>query len=919
MYRSSVNVLPSFAIFLLVILVMLIPEGAVAGPASLVQEMASVREGRSTHPVLRRSVALNLVSVPLGDALEEVARQANVRVGYTRDLIPDGVRITVPSDRMSVREALVRLLEDTNLDVLVSEGGNLAVVRRENRGTVGAAPRADAPVGSVVGQVTDLGSGTGVSDASVLIEGTRLGTMTGNLGHYRIPNVPEGTHTVVVQKLGYADAKRSVTVPDGGEATADFGLEVSALPLDELVVTGTAFAAKVRTLPNPINVITAEEIEAKGATKLEDLLRGEIPGVMALSWGQDDYFSYIYVRGNGGGNVQDLIKIYVDGVELASAEYLSTLDPRSFERIEVVRGPQASAIYGSQAASGVLQIFTKKGTPGLSRPRLEFQASGGVIESDYVPSGAGTPHTQDYSLGVSGGGESFSYRAGGGYATVGEWVKHYGSKTLSFSGGLRAVQGPLTAELTALWSDRDHDYGNTPIFLRLPTSPSCPRCGNPDYHNNSVYALGQSTMALTLGYQATPKWRHTLTLGDDQNRRDQHQPRPSYNTPADTFVVLFNQELRRRQVRYNTAYEGRLGEGVTARWTAGVDYWSYDVKGGRGSNLLEAFGTVRAGPSSSYTLYNDGWWNAGLFGMAELGFGERLYLTLAGRVEDNPNLGEEYGRAFVPRAGASYVHSLGTAEVKLRAQWGKGVRPPPPLARAGQAPTATSWTIPNPEIAPEEKVGWDAGVDVYWGSRASLSLTRYDEEAKNLIVSETIDAASDPPLRQYRNIGVVGMEGWEVEGKLTLRRVMLSANYAYADNVVEKVDAATASNPDATLQVGDRTYFAPKHSGGGRVTAWVAGGSVSVDASVMAGWRMVDYAAFYGYLYADEPYRGSIRAYFVEYPSLWKWNLRAARALGDRWQAFLRVENLADNQEADFYNANVTPGRTTVLGLRWRL
>ena len=57
----------------------------------------------------------------------------------------------------------------------------------------------------------------------------------------------------------------------------------------------------------------------------------------------------------------------------------------------------------------------------------------------------------------------------------------------------------------------------------------------------------------------------------------------------------------------------------------------------------------------------------------------------------------------------------------------------------------------------------------------------------------------------------------------------------------------------------------------------------------------------------------------MEYPSRWRWNLRAERALGDRWQAFLRVENLADNQESDFYNLNVAPGRTTVLGVRWSM
>lgn len=125
--------------------------------------------------------------------------------------------------------------------------------------------------------------------------------------------------------------------------------------------------------------------------------------------------------------------------------------------------------------------------------------------------------------------------------------------------------------------------------------------------------------------------------------------------------------------------------------------------------------------------------------------------------------------------GASWVRELGGAEVKLRAQWGKGVRPPPTYARTGNPPSATVVYLPNPEIAPEEKAGWDAGVDVYWGSRASLSLTRYEEEAKNIVYRETIDATAVPEVRQYRNVGVVGLEGWEVEGSVDVGPVTVSS------------------------------------------------------------------------------------------------------------------------------------------------
>lgn len=198
---------------------------------------------------------------------------------------------------------------------------------------------AAAQVGTIAGRVTEASSGVGVAGATVLLEGTSFGAVTGNTGRYEISDVPAGSYTLVAQQPGYRDARSSVTVADEQVATVDVALEVSALPMDEIVATGTAFSARVRTLPNPISVITAREIEQKQSTNVTDLLRGEIPGLMALSGGQDDETSQIFVRGNASGTSVDIIKVYIDGVEVAHPTLLSTIDPKSIERIEVVRGP----------------------------------------------------------------------------------------------------------------------------------------------------------------------------------------------------------------------------------------------------------------------------------------------------------------------------------------------------------------------------------------------------------------------------------------------------------------------------------------------------------------------------------------------------------------------------------------------------
>lgn len=869
---------------------------------------------RLTTASLQRPVTLSLTGVRLEDALKAISEQAGVSLSYSRRIVPVDRRVTLRADGISAQAALERLLRGTNVSLFLSRSGQVSLGHQP---ISAAAESQHEPVtGMIVGRVIDARNGAGISGVSVMVEGTRLGAVTGNTGRYRIGNVPAGTHTVVVQQIGYAEARKSVAVTDGGEATADFAIDVSALPLDELVVTGTAFSTKVKAIPNPISVITARDVERKQATSVTELLRGEIPGVMALSERLYSNSDLIFVRGNASDGTRDLIKIYIDGVEVAHPTNLAMIDPKIIDRIEVVRGPQASVIYGSEAASGVLQIFTKKGHPGFERPRLDLQTSIGMIESDYTPADVGRPLTQDHSLALSGGSESFSYRAGASYGTAGEWIRHYGAETLSFSGGLRAEHGPLTAEITTLWSRHDSDSPQSSAFYSRYPVDACSPCGKPDYYLNRTSPNTQNTMGLTLEYRATSRWLHTLTLGDDQNRSSLHAPTPSYNTPADSFTIFQFLEYRRRSIRYHTAYEVEARSGVGGRFSMGVDYWNYDMQGTYAYNLLSAVGTVRPSSSTTSGWYNDSWWNVGYFGIAEVGFQDRFFLTLAARLEDNQKFGDEYGYATSPRAGVSYVHELGALEIKLRAQYGKSTRPPPPDARAGQV-LSTSTYLPNPEIAPEEKVGWDAGVELYWGGRASIELTRFDEEANDLIYRVPLDLTPDARVYQYQNIGLVDVAGWELEGSLNTGPLTFQANYAYSDIAIQKVDEATAANPNANFQVGDRMPYSPKHSGGGRITARVGRGSVGVDWSVMAGSRGLDYISYYDYVYGGDPYRGSQRDYYVEYPALWRWNLSADHAMTERLTAFLRVNNLANDQDADFRNFENSPGRTTVVGVRW--
>src|SRR5690606_37962632 len=144
-------------------------------------------------------------------------------------------------------------------------------------------------------------------------------------------------------------------------------------------------------LVTPITVVTAEDIERRGITRIDQLFRGDVPGVVALEQGSavfDDspgamMTSRVYARGASSldASVQTPLKTFVDGVELMDPSYLGTIDPSNIERIEIITGPQAATVYGSGAMGGVMQIFTKKGQQGMGLD-VVFTAKYGVLENN---------------------------------------------------------------------------------------------------------------------------------------------------------------------------------------------------------------------------------------------------------------------------------------------------------------------------------------------------------------------------------------------------------------------------------------------------------------------------------------------------------------------------------------------------------
>jgi TonB-linked SusC/RagA family outer membrane protein len=249
---------------------------------------------------------------------------------------------------------------------------------------------AQQPQGRVItGTVVDERA-KGVAGAVISVVGSTLRTSSDGTGRFRLENAPSADVTLRVTAIGFSPVTQAVTA-----ATSDvrFALTPSAINLEELIVTGTAVAAQKREIGNSVATINATEFQDFApARDLTNLLNGKAAGVSIIpGTGTVGGGPRITIRGQGSLSLSDQPLLYVDGVrvnnDVASGpksqgydsgiiSRLNDFGPDDIESIQVIRGPAAATLYGTEAASGVIQIITKRGNPG--RTKYDFTVRGGV-------------------------------------------------------------------------------------------------------------------------------------------------------------------------------------------------------------------------------------------------------------------------------------------------------------------------------------------------------------------------------------------------------------------------------------------------------------------------------------------------------------------------------------------------------------
>ncbi|MBN8838413.1 MAG: SusC/RagA family TonB-linked outer membrane protein [Sphingobacteriia bacterium] len=245
----------------------------------------------------------------------------------------------------------------------------------------------------ISGKVTDQ-SGGGVDAISVMVKGTKLGTVTDNAGIYSFSvNLKPGNYVLIFAGLNFKTSEKNITITSDVAYSIDATITESANKLDEVVVTGTSAGTTRRQLGSYISSVKAEELTKGGATNVLSALQGKTPGAQIVQ-NNGDPAGGISVRLRGISTVNSSSEpLYIiDGIIINNAtnrvtntensydgsnfvgsvgqNRLADINPADIERIEVLNGAAAAAIYGSRANAGVVQIFTKKGKSG--KPVINF-------------------------------------------------------------------------------------------------------------------------------------------------------------------------------------------------------------------------------------------------------------------------------------------------------------------------------------------------------------------------------------------------------------------------------------------------------------------------------------------------------------------------------------------------------------------
>src|SRR5687767_7835802 len=254
-----------------------------------------------------------------------------------------------------------------------------------------------ATTATISGRVTVRGSPEPLPDSRVILVGTSIFGITNAEGRFTLRNVPPGNVEVRVLRVGYVEQKRPVTVTAGQTATLDFTLDRTLVVLQEVVTTATGEQRRSELGNTVATIDVAKTVQESPIKNMGDLLVARAPGVQVIPSNMTGAGSRVRVRGTSSLSLTNDPIYVIDGVRMTSQgasitigvggtspSRVNDISPEEIENIEIVKGPSAATLYGTDAANGVIVITTKKGRAGAARWNV-FGEAGQIYDLNDYP------------------------------------------------------------------------------------------------------------------------------------------------------------------------------------------------------------------------------------------------------------------------------------------------------------------------------------------------------------------------------------------------------------------------------------------------------------------------------------------------------------------------------------------------------
>ena len=610
------------------------------------------------------------------------------------------------------------------------------------------APLAAQGSGTVSGLVVDAKNLRGLDGAQLLVQGTTLGALTDGSGGFRLTGLSGTQVTLQVRRIGYKPTTQLVTV---GRSDIRIQLAEQLTSLSEVVITGTAEPVERRAIGNSVTKIDAAAVQnIAPAADVSSLLNGRAPGVV-LTGGSGAVGSgpRIRIRGAASLSLNDQPLIYLDGVRIANdvstgprsqffssgvISRLNDIDPENIESIEVIKGPAAATLYGTEANNGVIQIITKRGKAG--RPVLTwntrlgnnwFQDAERRIGDTYrrMPDGtiaAWNPVavdraagrelfknglTQSYNASLNGGTDAVKYNFSSTYDNdkgieptnrLARWtasgnISLSPYKSLDIQATFNTTQQTINVPLEAgggMWFSAY--FGQAPVTdaekLRRGYFSAPPEAfwgAFKQYQN-----VKRTTASLQFNHRLGTWLTQRLVIGNDLtgednvNQTERMAPfyRQFFGNPVDQNgnKLTRRQELSVTSVDYAATAKKQLF-GFQTSTSFGAQYfkrqtYALAARGegfpAGGLTLVDAAATTFGGEDyfENATL--------GFYGQHQVNLNDRAYLTAALRVDNNSAFGEDFSWTTYPKVAGTWVINeeawfpfAWVNQLKLRAAYGE--------------------------------------------------------------------------------------------------------------------------------------------------------------------------------------------------------------------------------------------------------